>query len=675
MAPTPSTEQNFRSNLSQFRWARSVQDDSQQPQASSGGNPFSRFYNAVGGAYVPLRSNERSNEEEAYFALSRWERQVTRLRLLGFGACLLGAGACFFVAFLTLPMIALRPAKFALAFSLGSLLVMFGLDYLLLCRGKVVSRRSDMCNCPECQTWELQPEPSTFAPNSRLSNKDMDPVPPHLRTWTTTNYIMYWISDATNVAVWELASSMLAIGLSWKQALPAIAVGHCIIAVVMVGNGTIGARLHVPFPVLNRSSFGFWFSYFSVISRVVLSMFWFGVQTFTGSECVYQMLKAIWPSIARMPNHLPLSANITTSGMMCYFLYWLIQFPFMFISPQKIRWLFVAKGIIVPIAWLSMLIWSFVKVPFRESKLFQESANVSGSALSWAWLSALNSALGIYSTLAVNITDFTRYAKSERDQYIQLLIIPLAFTFCGFIGIAVTSAGATLYGNVFWDPLTLVNQWNNRAAAFFASFSFCLATIGTNISANSLCAGNDMTALWPKYINIRRGQVICAFIGGWALCPWEILASATGFLSFMNGYSVFLGPFAGIMFTDYWLVHHEKVDVPSMYRPHGRYRYLGGVNWRAALALLVSVTPNMPGLINSINTNIKVGGAVHVFDFAWIFGFFSASFIYYIASVLFPAKQTFFDAVILEDHNKSVEQITINSDPDPEKDSSSDVKV
>ncbi|KAI5117273.1 hypothetical protein M0805_001003 [Coniferiporia weirii] len=520
------------------------------------------------------------------------------------------------------------------------------------------------------ETWELQPEPSTFAPNSRLSNKDMDPIPPHMRTWTTMNYIFYWISDATNTAVWELASSMIAVGLSWKQALPAIAVGHIIIAVVMVANGTIGARLHVPFPVLNRSSFGFWFSYFSVISRVVLSMFWFGVQTYTGSECVYQMLKAIWPSLANLPNHLAAGSNITTRGMLCYLLYWLLQFPFMFVSPQKIRWLFLAKGIIVPLAWLAMLIWAFVKVP-SHSSLFQEHAVASGSALSWAWLSALNSALGIYATLAVNIPDFTRYAKSEKDQYIQLIIIPIAFTLSGFIGIAVTSAGATLYGNVYWDPLTLIDKWDNRAAAFFAAFAFCLATIGTNISANSLCAGNDMTVLWPKYINIRRGQVICAFIGGWALCPWEILASASGFLSFMNGYSVFLGPFAGIMVTDYWLVHRGNVDVPSMYRPHGRYRYVGGVNWRAALALLVSVTPNMPGLINSINTSIKIGGAVHLFDIAWIFGFTSASFVYYTCSVLFPARETFIDASIIED--QSVEQVVEDSDLD--KSSVSDIKV
>ncbi|KAJ7079560.1 Got1/Sft2-like family-domain-containing protein [Mycena belliarum] len=128
MAPAPpSNEQSFRANLSQFRWARGVTDDSQPPPAVAqpAGNPFSRFYNAVAGDYIPLRSSERSNEEEAWFALSRWER------LLGFGGCLIGAAVCFFVAFLTLPFLALRPRKFALSFSLGSMLVMFGFSVLI----------------------------------------------------------------------------------------------------------------------------------------------------------------------------------------------------------------------------------------------------------------------------------------------------------------------------------------------------------------------------------------------------------------------------------------------------------------------------------------------------------------------------------------------------------------
>ena len=74
-----------------------------------------------------------------------------------------------------------------------------------------------------------------------------------------------------------------------RQALLAISLGHLIVAVVVVLTGTIGARLCIPFTILARSSFGFWLSYFSVITLIILSMFWFGVQTFIGSECVYQV--------------------------------------------------------------------------------------------------------------------------------------------------------------------------------------------------------------------------------------------------------------------------------------------------------------------------------------------------------------------------------------------------
>ncbi|KAF8235884.1 cytosine-purine permease [Tricholoma matsutake] len=477
------------------------------------------------------------------------------------------------------------------------------------------------------------------------SNKDMDPVPPHLRTWSTWNYVAYWISDATSVAVWQLVGSMMAIGLTWRQALVAIAVGHTIIAVVVVLNGTIGARLHISFPVLNRSSFGFWFSYFTVVSRVVLAMFWFGILTYNGSECVYQMLKAIWPSIARVPSHLPESAHITTVGLMCYFIYWLIQFPLMLVSPQKIRYFFTAKSIIVPFAWMAILIWAMVKVPAKIS-LASKGSSLSGSSLRWAWLNSLNSALGFYATVSINIPDFARYAKTERGQLVQLFIIPTAFTLVGFAGIAITSAGQHLYGILLWDPFTLIDHWDNRAAAFFASFSFLLSIIGANISANSLSAANDLMAMFPKYINIKRGQVICAILGGWALCPWEILASAPGFLAFMSGYTVFLGPFAGVY---YWLVHRGKVDVPAMYDPQGRYRYWNGINWRAAVALLVSVTPTLPGLIGNINRSIKVGNASHLFDIAWLFGFFSASVTHWSLSTVFPARETFVTGVILPD--------------------------
>ncbi|KAJ7143683.1 permease for cytosine/purines, uracil, thiamine, allantoin-domain-containing protein [Mycena epipterygia] len=458
----------------------------------------------------------------------------------------------------------------------------------------------------------------------------MDLVPQELRTWSTWNYIAYWISDAMCANSWKLASSMIAVGLSWRQALriPVIALGYILIGTVMALNGTIGARLYVAFPVITRSSFGFWFSYLSVISRVIISMFWFAIQSFTGSECVYQMLKATWPSIAHIPNHPPLSAGITTVGMLCYCtfpLHSFANFTLVTVHSLVLACATLVKAAIVPATWLAMLIWALHEVPVSFS-LTPKHAALSGSPANWAWLSALNSALATYATLAVNIPDFTRYAKNERAQYVQIIIIPVNFTLAGFCGMAIgrffcsrraKSRSSTLTTSTSEDPLQLIDRWESRAASFFAAFSRLLirfTTLGTNISANSLTAANDMTVLFPRYINIRRGQIICAAIGGWALCPWEIMSSAPRFLTFMSGYTVFLDPFAALMAVDYWIVHKENVDVPTMYDPHGRYRSWNGINWRAAVALLFSVTPILSGLAASINPSINVGNASKLFD-------------------------------------------------------------
>ncbi|KAI0765422.1 NCS1 nucleoside transporter family [Fomes fomentarius] len=506
-------------------------------------------------------------------------------------------------------------------------------------------------------SWALEPygsDPSPHEVNKRWSNKDMDPVPSEKRTWTSLNYVAYWASDAWSVAQWQTASSMLAVGLSWWQALSATAAAYTILAIVMTLNGTAGARLHINFPVIARSSFGFWFSYFAVGSRIVLAMFWLSILAYIGSQCLYQqMLRAIWPSIATIPNHLPPDAQISASEMMCFFLYWLILLSTAFLSPQKIRWVFTFKAIIVPPAWAAIFVWAVVKVPISSGLIAQRSAlsgsALSGSALSYAWLGAMNSALGSYASMAVNIQDFTRYAKNEQAQYVQLFIIPVAFTLVCFIGIVVTSAGSVLYGEMLWNPLQLIDRWDNRPATFFVAFTFAFATLGTIVSATILSAANDLTAICPKYIDLKRAQILVVVIAPWTLIPWKIDSSAKGFLSFINGYTVFLGPFAGIILADYWIVHRCKVDLPAMYTPRGRYRYTSGCNWRAALTLLLTVPPNLPGLIASINPAVRIDGASRIYSIAWIFGFSTSIIVYSLLSIVFPARETFLADAASED--------------------------
>jgi nucleobase:cation symporter-1, NCS1 family len=187
-----------------------------------------------------------------------------------------------------------------------------------------------------------------------------------------------------------------------------------------------------------------------------------------------------------------------------------------------------------------------------------------------------------------------------------------------------------------------------RAARFFAAFSFALAALGVNISANSLSAANDLMALAPQYINIRRGQIICAIVC-WALVPWKILASAGSFLNFMSAYAIFLGPIAAIMLFDFWVVHGRKYDTVALYNPYGIYRYTAGVNWRAIFAFLVGVAPSLPGFINGIDNSVDVGVGIHPYQFGWLLGFVGTALVYTSLSLLIPARETFIERAVRPD--------------------------
>lgn len=260
-------------------------------------------------------------------------------------------------------------------------------------------------------------------------------------------------------------------------------------------------------------------------------------------------------------------------------------------------------------------------------------------------------------------SDFSRYSRvSPRWQLLYIPMLPIVFTFISFIGIAASSAGQTHYNlaEIPWDPMVLISYWPNRACRFFGAFSFALASLGVNISANSISAANDFTALAPEVINIRRGQILCALLS-WALVPWKILESAGNFLTFMSAYAIFLGPIAAIMLFDFWVINRRCYDSLALYQPWNPiYRYtfnlpglsersISGINWRALVAFLVGVAPNLPGLINAVNPKIDVGTGVHPYEFGWLLGFFATALVYLGLSWLFPAMKTKIDRAILPD--------------------------
>lgn len=334
--------------------------------------------------------------------------------------------------------------------------------------------------------------------------------------------------------------------------------------------------------------------------------------------------------------------------------------PLLLIPPTRLKWLFLVKMVATPVAALAIMAWCIHKAG-GSGNIFAQKATVSGSTEAYLFLSCMSSVTGSWATLACNIPDFSRYARSSKGQFVQLPFLPIIFTSCAVIGIITTSASALIFdGDPIWNPLLIIQKWIDyghcgRAAAFFAATAWYIAQVGTNITANSISAANDLTVLFPRYINIKRGCIIAAVVGGWVIVPWKILASANTFLAFMSGYSVFLAPIAGILASDYWLVKKQNIDVPALYDPRGRYSYWYGINWRAMQAFIIAVAPNLPGLADSIKSSGGDGhnpglntsqGIKNLYTFDWLFGFLVSSFMYTLASWLFPAKETLIEMTI-----------------------------
>ncbi|RDW58618.1 hypothetical protein BP6252_13094 [Coleophoma cylindrospora] len=490
--------------------------------------------------------------------------------------------------------------------------------------------------------WILPKEQTSFAPEGTWTNIDLDVTPPERRVWKASSLLGYWLSDILSAQSWEIGSSILAIGLTWREAVYCCIIGSCVMALPIAFNGAPGAYLRVPFPVWIRSSFGYQFSKFAIVCRMVTALFWHSIQTYTGSLALTVMIAAIWPSYLQMPNHLPVSAGITSQELLSHFLFWSIQLPFLLIRPHRLKWFFVLKAIITITAATGTTI-AVCRMAGGSGDIWQQKPTVTGSTRAWLIVSTLTSQTGSWSTVGTNISDFTRYVKDPRTIYFQTLFFPVICIWIGLLGIISASASKIVYGEYIWDPLTLASQWTSpggRAGAFYCGLAWTIAQIGVNVSANVISVSNDMSSLFPKYINLRRAAIIATIIGGWVMVPWKIITSAQSLLNFMTSLGIFLSPIIAISIGDYWIIKRRRVDVPSLYKPDGRYRYSRGINWRAALAMLCSVGPTMPSLAKNINENIDIGGAIYIADIVWYYGFFSAFIVYVVCSLVFPARET-----------------------------------
>jgi NCS1 family nucleobase:cation symporter-1 len=381
----------------------------------------------------------------------------------------------------------------------------------------------------------------------------------------------------------------------------------------MLLNSHPGARYGVPFPVLARASFGVLGANVAAVLRALVACGWFGIQTWVGGEAISSLLTILFPGWADVPH----------KTAICFFLFWLINLAVILKGIEYIRFL---QGISAPVllaVGLLLLGWAYKTAGGFGSMLSAPSKFTNFGDFLKFLIPALNATVGFWATVSLNIPDFTRFARSQRQQVIgQALALPTTMTLYSLIGILVTSATVVIYGTAIWDPVQLLARFHSPLAVVISLVAILLATLNVNIGANVVSPANDFSNLWPRGISFRTGGVITCFMGI-ALMPWKLLANYKTFiLGWLGGYAAFLGPVAGIMICDYFVIRHCQLHLEDLYLRGGTYEYRHGFNWSALIALAAGAGTALIGLV--------VPALRPLYDYSWFVGFAISFMAYYV---------------------------------------------
>ena len=459
--------------------------------------------------------------------------------------------------------------------------------------------------------------PQSFVPKSSaiesspLYNPDLAPTTPAQRHWGTYNYAALWVSMSVNILTYMLAASLIQGGMDWKQAVFTVFLGNTIVLVPMLLNSHPGARYGVPFPVLARASFGVLGANVAAVLRALVACGWFGIQTWVGGEAISSLLTILFPGWAQVEHRTAI----------CFLAFWLINLAVILKGIEYIRFL---QGISAPVllaVGLLLLGWAYRSAGGFGPMLSAPSRFANFADFLKFLVPALNATVGFWATVSLNIPDFTRFARSQRQQAIgQAIALPTTMTLYSLIGILVTSATVVIYGTAIWDPVQLLSRFQSPVAVVISLVAILLATLNVNIGANVVSPANDFSNLWPRGISFRTGGVITCFMGI-ALMPWKLLANYKTFiLGWLGGYAAFLGPVAGIMICDYFVIRGRELQVDDLYLRGGAYEYRHGFNWNALAALAAGAGTALVGLV--------VPPLRPLYDYSWFVGF-AVSFVAY----------------------------------------------
>lgn len=476
---------------------------------------------------------------------------------------------------------------------------------------------------------------------SGLYNADLRPVPIRERNWTTYNYAALWMGIAHGIPTYYLASGLIELGMSWIQAVMTVGLGNLIVLGPILLNSHAGAKYGIPFPVYARSSFGVLGANVPALLRALSACGWFGIQTWVGGQAIYTIAGAFfgpWWSDGAVLWGYPWPVWLS------FAIFWLLQMGLIWRGIESIKRLENLAAPLVLVVAVILMGWMFNKAGGLGPMASEPSQLGWGPDFWKAFAPALMGMIAYFATMSINICDFTRFARSQRDQAKgQSFGLPPTMIAFSTIGALTTSATIEVYGEPIWDPIELVARFSSPLVILFALVSVVIATLAVNVAANTVGPAYDFSNAFPRLISFRMGGLITGVIGI-AIQPWRLLSSAQLFIHGWLGVTgALLGGVAGIMVVDYWIVRRSRLRLEQLYRRGGSYEYKAGFNWRALSCLTVATVLAVGGAYSAnpegpFPTNGFIPLLKPLFDYNWAVAFFGGIALYLIVAKAFPHR-------------------------------------
>jgi NCS1 family nucleobase:cation symporter-1 len=467
--------------------------------------------------------------------------------------------------------------------------------------------------------------------DSRLINPDLAPTRPEQRTWNTWHIAALWVGMAVCIPTYQLGSGLVDQGWSLKLAVLSVIIGNLVVLVPLILNGHPGTRYGIPFPVLLRAPFGVFGANVPAMMRALVACGWFGIQTWIGGSAIFTLWVAMVPETWTLPQFFPAWFGIGTGQFISFAVFWLINVYFIVAGMDAIKWMETASAPFLLVLGLALLAWAWMKVGW--STMMSDPVPPTKGGIGALGI-GITGAVAFWGTLALNIPDFSRFARSQRDQIAgQAIGLPATMALFSFIGAVVTNASVFIFGQRISDPAALSAQIGGPALTAVALLGLAVATLSTNVAANIVSPANDISNLSPRRISFRRGALIASVVG-FVIMPWKLMSAVTYLFAWLLGYGAMLGAVGGIMIADYWIIRRRVLIVDDLYRRGGEYEYSGGWNPIALVALAIGIAPNVPGFLGAIGVSQPAPAFARIYEWAWFVSFFLAGAVYLVGMKL-----------------------------------------